>query len=91
MIVKIGEAEYCGYELLSYIHKSFDPFLSPATVYSVLYSMERKGYIKARGDARKRVYSITPKGKRVIQTINSLGGSFCDFFLGVLRNKIGKI
>jgi len=58
-----------GYDFVDFVRKKFDVLVSPGTVYSVLYSMERKGLIKNEGDARKRTYTLTDKGKETINTI----------------------
>jgi DNA-binding PadR family transcriptional regulator len=46
--------------------------LSPGTVYSTLYLMERKGLLKGEMKRGKRFFHLTDKGKDVIQNINSL-------------------
>lgn len=44
--------------------------LSAGTLYPMLHSMERKGYLKSRlespGGRRRRVYAITRKGKKTL-------------------------
>jgi len=35
-----------GYDFIAFIHKKFRILMSPGTVYSVLYSLERDGLIK---------------------------------------------
>ncbi len=43
--------------------------LSPGTLYPLLHGLEQKGYLRSRmmvnGRRKRRVYSITPKGKTV--------------------------
>lgn len=69
IMVKMREGEASGYDILTYFHEKFDLLVSPGTVYSVLYSMERKGLIKARDVDRKRIYALTPKGEATITAI----------------------
>lgn len=44
--------------------------LSPGTLYPLLHGLERKGYLRstgvAAGRSRRRVYRITPRGRRVL-------------------------
>jgi DNA-binding PadR family transcriptional regulator len=58
-----------GYDVMDFIHKKFDALISSGTVYSLLYSMERKGLIKSEETGRKRVYRLTDKGRETINTI----------------------
>lgn len=83
IMVKMKEGETSGYDLLTYFHRKFDLLVSPGTVYSVLYSMERNGLIKARGVDRKRIYTLTPKGEATIKTIRE-SSEVLESFLGCL-------
>ena len=88
IMVKIREeGEASGYDLLCYFHKGFDLLISPGTVYATLYSMERNGLIKARGESRKRIYSLTPKGESTIQAINESSIDVEHFFSSLLKIK----
>jgi DNA-binding PadR family transcriptional regulator len=55
-----------GYDVLELIHKKFDVLISSGTIYSLLYSMERKGLIKGELTEGKRVYALTEKGTDAI-------------------------
>lgn len=64
---------FSGYDVLVFIQKQFGLLLSPGTVYSKLYSMEREGLIKPvakRG--RKRVYRVTELGKLTVEVTTSM-------------------
>ena len=58
-----------GYDIIEFIHKKFGILISSGTVYALLYSMERKGLIKSALAQRKRVCTLTDKGR---ETINSV-------------------
>ncbi|MFQ6081461.1 MAG: PadR family transcriptional regulator [Candidatus Bathyarchaeia archaeon] len=58
-----------GYDVIKFIHKKFHTLVSSGTVYALLYSMERDGLIKGRRLSRKRVYTITEKGEKMIESI----------------------
>jgi DNA-binding PadR family transcriptional regulator len=55
-----------GYDVLDLIHKKFDVLISSGTIYSVLYSMERKGLIEGELTEGKRVYALTEKGTNAV-------------------------
>jgi DNA-binding PadR family transcriptional regulator len=61
-----------GYDIFEFLQKKFDILISSGTVYSVLYSMERKGLIKGETIEGKRKYILTERGSKVI---NELAGS----------------
>lgn len=46
--------------------------LGPGTIYPLLHSMEKKGYIASseerQGRTRKKLYVITPTGKKALKT-----------------------
>jgi DNA-binding PadR family transcriptional regulator len=85
IMVKMREGEASGYDILSYLHEKFDFLVSPGTVYSVLYSMERNGLIKARGVDRKRVYALTSKGEATIEAIRESSQVLEGFLTRLLK------
>jgi DNA-binding PadR family transcriptional regulator len=58
-----------GYAIIEYIFQKFNILVSSGSVYSTLYAMEREGLIKGVWNGRKREYSVTPKGKKIINAI----------------------
>jgi DNA-binding PadR family transcriptional regulator len=85
IMVKMREGETSGYDILTYFHEKFDLLVSPGTVYSVLYSMERKGLIKARGVDRKRIYTLTPEGETTIKAIRESSEVLEGFLTRLLK------
>jgi DNA-binding PadR family transcriptional regulator len=59
-----------GYDIIELIHEKFKQLISPGTVYSVLYAIERKGLVKGESDGRKTVYTLTEKGKAAVEDIS---------------------
>ena len=74
-----------GYDVISYIHNKFRILVSSGTVYSLLYSLERDGLIEGRWNERKRVYALTEKGKRTIETILNANEKIKSFLLNLLK------
>jgi DNA-binding PadR family transcriptional regulator len=62
-------AKISGYDIIVLIHQKFHLLLSPGSVYSVLYAMERKGLVEGTITSQKRVYKLSKKGEEQIQNI----------------------
>ena len=70
IILDRAESAYInGYAIIEYVFRKFNILVSSGVVYSTLYAMEREGLIEGAWSGRKRVYRITPEGKKVIKTI----------------------
>jgi len=69
ILTEIKKGPLSGYDVIGLIHQKFGILLSSGTVYSLLYSMERDGWIKGVWNSRKRVYELTEKGERDIKVI----------------------
>ena len=68
--LKNGSAS--GYDIIRHIINENGILLSSGTVYAVLYSLERKGYITGSWNSRKRVYSITLEGLECLKAISNM-------------------
>jgi len=60
-----------GYEFMIWIQGKYGVLLSSGTVYSKLYSLERRGLVKGEYDEHKRVYTLTKKGKEHLKALLS--------------------
>lgn len=58
-----------GYDIIDLINLKFSEPISPGTVYSTLYAIERKDLIYGETDGRKTVYKLTKKGLAVLEII----------------------
>jgi DNA-binding PadR family transcriptional regulator len=58
-----------GYDIIALFHKKFHILPSAGSVYSVLYSMERKGLVKGIKVNGKRVYKLTNNGEKKLRDI----------------------
>ena len=58
-----------GYQIVRFIQKKYDLMISPSTVYSAVYLLERKDLIKANSINNVRVYSLTDKGQAMTEII----------------------
>lgn len=69
VLAELQEKPLSGYDIITLIHKRFNVLVSSGTVYSLLYSLERKGLVNAEMDQRKRVYTLTAKGEQILETV----------------------
>jgi DNA-binding PadR family transcriptional regulator len=60
-----------AYDVIKYLHKEFGVLVSPGTVYSVVYSLERQAFIKGKNNPSNRVYRLTDKGEEFIANIRT--------------------
>lgn len=66
---KLKNESLSGYDFISYINKRFSMLISAGTVYSLLYSLERKQLIEGSGEERRRTYKLSEKGNQAIDII----------------------
>lgn len=72
ILSELKETPLSGYDVLTLIYKRFHILLGSGSVYSLLYSMERKGLIKGDWNERRHLYTLTQKGEEAIEaTTNS--------------------
>jgi DNA-binding PadR family transcriptional regulator len=59
-----------GYQLIVKIRKSFGVYFGPSTVYPLLNSFEKKGYVKSTWNMNterpRKVYELTKEGETVL-------------------------
>ena len=58
-----------GYDVMELVNTKFGILISPGTIYSLLYSLERKGLIEGSINNEKRTYVLTDKGRKTTNTI----------------------
>lgn len=69
----LGDKPAHAYILRKEVEKRFGFRPGKVTAYLVLYSLERKGYVETRKEGRRKVYTMTGKGKRLL-------GKAIDFY-----------
>jgi PadR family transcriptional regulator PadR len=82
-----------GYEIAKLIEERSDGVLQfhPASLYPLLYRMEKRGLIKGTwieraGQRRRRYYKLMPEGKKVL---NEQRQTWSDFFAAL--DRVAKI
>ncbi|MGA2386680.1 MAG: PadR family transcriptional regulator [Candidatus Bathyarchaeia archaeon] len=69
ILCQLKNNQSSGYDLLKILSKKLNVLISPGTMYSTLYYLERQGFIECLSDERKRVYQLTEDGKNAIDVI----------------------
>lgn len=72
-----------GYELMKMLNEMKKTKVTQGTLYPALRALEERGLIKGHEEERKQVYSITPKGSRVM--IDSCM-DFSKTFFGIFQS-----
>lgn len=74
-----------GYEVITKIRKSFGVYFGPSTIYPLLSSLEKKGYITSQWDMSnerpRKVYKLTNDGQTML--------NFTENSLNLICQKIG--
>jgi DNA-binding PadR family transcriptional regulator len=71
IIQALDEGSSHGYELMQWISRHTDNAWTPSngSMYPTLESMESKGIISGQGDGRRKIYTLTPKGQKILDGI----------------------
>jgi len=75
-----------GYNLIEYVQQKYGVLISSGTVYSLLYSLERKGLLKADCASGKRLYALTEEGLKAIESILDSREEIKKFVGNILQN-----
>ena len=79
ILTEMKKGSLSGYDVIALIHKRFGILLSSGTVYSLLYSLERDGFVKGAWNQRKRVYVLAEKGEQNIKVITDANKEIQNF------------
>jgi DNA-binding PadR family transcriptional regulator len=65
-----------GYGIIKYIQEKFHVLPSAGTVYSLMYSLERRNLIEGNNAYRKRIYRITKQGEELLRKVDQSSAQF---------------
>ena len=88
IMAELKSGPLSGYDVISFIHNKFHLLVSSGTVYSLLYSLERNGLIEGAWNERKRVYKLTEKGRKTIETILNANDKINNFVTALLKVQV---
>jgi len=74
-----------GYQVITRIRKTFGVYFGPSTIYPLLNSLEKKGYVKSEwnmnSERPRKVYKLTTEGQSLL--------NFTEDSLNFICRKIG--
>jgi DNA-binding PadR family transcriptional regulator len=85
ILAELKNGPLSGYDVISLIHTRFHLLVSSGTVYSLLYSLERNDLIEGTWNERKRVYKLTEKGVKTIETIMGANDKLRNLLSNLLK------
>jgi DNA-binding PadR family transcriptional regulator len=83
VLTEMKKGSLSGYDVIGLVHKRFGILLSSGTVYSLLYSLERDGWIKGVWNQRKRVYKLTEKAEQDMKVITKANEEVQNFLKNI--------
>jgi len=84
-MTELQKGALSGYDVISYIHNKFNLLVSSGSVYSLLYSLERNGLVEGVWEERKRLYKLTQKGEKTINTLLGASDKIKGFMANILK------
>ena len=73
-----------GYEVITKIRKNFGVYFGPSTIYPLLGTLEKKGYIDSNWNTDferpRKIYKLTTNGQNML--------NYTEDSLNIIRNKI---
>jgi DNA-binding PadR family transcriptional regulator len=87
IMTELRNGSLSGYDGIAFIHSKFNLLVSSGTVYSLLYSLERSGLVEGTWDERKRVYKLTEKGEKTIDTLLNARDKIKGFMANILKTQ----
>ena len=83
LLCEMKKGSLSGYDAIGLIHKRFGILVSSGTIYSLLYSLERDGWIRGVWNDRKRVYELAENGERNIRVIEKVNEAVQNFLRSI--------
>jgi DNA-binding PadR family transcriptional regulator len=75
--------ELSGYDMAMLQKQKFGISLSPGTVYSTLYAVERRGLISPHVNTKKTTYVLTEAGEKALENLQHSGFELLDFMKNI--------
>jgi len=83
ILMELRKRSMSGYDVVAFVHNKFQMLLSSGTVYSYLYFLERNGLIKGEWAQRRRVYTLTERGKENVKIFLNAKGKILGLVLNL--------
>jgi len=87
ILTEMKKDQLSGYDVIGLIHGKFGVLMSSGTVYSLLYSLERDGWIRGVWRQRKRVYELTDQAEENMKVITRANQEVQNFLRNISLQK----
>jgi CheY-like chemotaxis protein/DNA-binding PadR family transcriptional regulator len=67
VVLSLLDRPISGYDLVHEIHNRYKVLIPQARIYSLLYDLEKKGFLEMKTSGKSKLYSPTEKGRRHIR------------------------
>jgi DNA-binding PadR family transcriptional regulator len=71
IVMHFKQEPFSGYDVIQFVHKQLNVLLSPGTIYSTLYAMERDDLLVTFMVPNRRMFKATEKGLRLPKLLSS--------------------
>jgi DNA-binding PadR family transcriptional regulator len=90
IILRLLRESICnsGYEMIRYFQRNYHLLVSSGTLYSMLYSLERRDLIDGNFDGRRRTYGLTKKGENFFKEICEAGQRNQSLFTSIFSKHL---
>lgn len=68
-----------GYDIMILLNTKFKTLISSGTIYSNVYSLERKGLLKGISDERKTIFALTDQGEEFLNSLKNAREALIEF------------
>ena len=69
ILTELEKTNLSGYDITGLINDKFGVFISPGTIYNTLHSLETKELIKGMWKDKKRIYTLSSRGKTFLKVL----------------------
>jgi DNA-binding PadR family transcriptional regulator len=83
ILLELRKRPLSGYDVISFVHNKFHILLSSGTVYSYLYALERDTLVKGEYAQRKRIYTLTDRGRETARALSDLEAKILGLMLNL--------
>jgi len=88
ILLNLRKEPMSGYDVITFIFENFGFLPSSGSIYSMLYSLEREGFIKGHWNGKKRLYTLTEKGEKVAKISLALSSNIENLILNIFKDQI---
>ena len=90
ILAHLNGSSLSGYDIINIINKKFGILLSPGSIYSMLYSLERKNLIAGTLNKKRRTYTLTDEGKERMRKILGNAQEIAEYLVFILTKSHEK-